>query len=326
MRLIGLAVILTLSVIAGQLAVEAQQAGKVYRIGYLAAGSVELDQSWRAAFQQALRDLGYEGKNIIIEWRHAAGRSERLHELAAELVRLNVDVFVAYGAVPEIKKATSTIPIVMAVSADPVGQGLVASLERPGGQVTGLTDGHGSAIHLTKRLEPLKEVAPSASRIAVLLNPASPTAAQLKLIQAAAPALGLTLLPLEVRGPDDLDRAFTTIDKERAGGLLVVAEPTVIGAHGRKIADLALKSRIPGIYTVRQGAANGLLMAYGADFHELWRRAATYVDKILKGAKPGDLPIEQASKWDLVINLKTAKTLGLTIPPSLRSRAADVIQ
>ena len=246
------ALALVLALLAAPLAAEAQETGKVWRIGYLAAGSAELDKSWRAALQQGLRDLGYvEGKTLVIEWRHAAGRSERLQELAAELVRLNVDVFVAYGGVPEVKKATSTIPIVMAVSADPVGQGLVASLERPGGQVTGLTDGHGSAIHLTKRLELLKEVAPSTPRIAVLLNPASSTAIQLKHIQAAAPALGLALLPLEVRGADDLDRAFTTIDKERPGGLLVVAEPTVIGAHGQKIADLALKSRIPAIWTVR---------------------------------------------------------------------------
>lgn len=325
-RAIGFA--LALILVAPALAAEAQDAGKVWRIGYLAAGPVELDRSWLAALQQGLRDLGYvEGKNIVIERRHAAGRVERLPELIAELVRLKVDVFVVYGspAIDAAKKATSTIPIVMTVHADPVGAGLVASLSRPGGNVTGLSDLHAGTV--TKRLELLKEAVHMASRVAVLLNPTNPTSVlQLKDLQAAAPALGVTVLSLEVKGPADIDRAFATIGKERLAALLVLAEPTVIGAHRRQIADLAVKRRIATIGTVREFADAGFLMSYGTNFHELWRRAATYVDKILKGANPGDLPIEQASKWELVINRKTATALGVTIPPSVLLRVDHVIE
>ena len=305
--LLGLAVALvTAPLVAG-----AQPAGKVWRIGYLSVAPVELDKSWVAAFQQGLRELGYvEGQNVVIE-RHAAGRIERLPELAAELVRLKVDVFVVYGAgrsVAAVKKAGSTAPIVMTVSPDPVGEGLVASLARPGGNVTGLSDSHADLA--PKRLELLKEVVPSASRVAVLWNPASGTVLQLKNIQAAARALNVTVLPFEVRGPDEIDRVFAAIGRERPDALLLVPEPAVVRFNQRQIMELTVKNRLPAIGTVRQWAENGFLLSYGTNFSELWRRAATYVDKILKGAKPANLPVEQPTKFGFVINMKTAKTFS----------------
>jgi putative ABC transport system substrate-binding protein len=330
MRLIGLAVICTLGLLATPLAAEAQSAGKVQRIGYLSLQTAEGDKTWVAAFRQGLRELGYaEGQNVVIEQRHAAGRSDRLPELASELVRLKVDVLVVYGLWALIGagwKAPSTLPIVFTVSADPVGTGLVASLARPGGNVTGLSDSHAELV--PKRLELLKEVVPSAVRVGVLFNSASPNAArQFKTVQAAAPALGLTVLPVEVKGLglDDMDRAFATMGQQRPGGLLVIGDPTV-SVHRRRIAELAVKARLPTISTVREWAEAGLLMAYGTNFHELWRRTATYVDKILKGAKPSDLPVEQPTRFELVINIKTAKALGLTIPPLLLLQADHVIE
>jgi putative ABC transport system substrate-binding protein len=316
-----------LAVVAAPLVAAAQQVGKVPRIGYLSASSTETDQSWVAAFLQRLRELGYiEGQSVVIEQRHAAGRYEQLPGLAAELVRLKVDVLVVYGGVPGVRaasEATSTIPIVMTVGADPVGAGLAAGLARPGGQVTGLSDFHAGTI--TKRLELLKEVAPSVSRVAVLLNPGNPTSLlQLKTIHAAAPALGVTLLSWEVKGPDDLAHALTTIGNALPGALLLISDSTFVDR--KRIAEFAVKSRLPAISTVRQWAEAGLLISYGANFSDLWRRAAMYVDKILKGAKPGDLPIEQAMTWELVINLKTARALNLTIPPSLLLRADHVIE
>jgi len=323
MRRIGLAVVLSLAV--APLAAEAQpQSGKVWRVGYLAVSSAELDNSLRAAFQRELRDLGYvEGQNVVIEWRHADGRFERVPQLAAELVRLNVDVIVTYGGTRVVKEATSTIPIVMAVSADPVGEGLVASLARPGGNVTGLADTHADLA--PKRLEFLKQLVPAASRVAILFNPASDTALQLKNVQSAASALGVTGLPFDARGPEDLDRAFVLMRRGRAEALLLIPEPAVITFRSR-IPELAVKHRLPAIGTVRAFAEHGLLMSYGTSFLDLWRRAATYVDKILKGAKPADLPVEQPTKFELVINLKTAKALGLTIPQTLLLRADQLIQ
>jgi putative tryptophan/tyrosine transport system substrate-binding protein len=329
MRLIGLAAILTISLIA-PLAADAQPAGKVARIGYLSLQREEGDKSWVAAFRQGLRELGYvEDRNVAIEQRHAAGRSDRLPELASELVRLKVDVLVVYGLWALIDagwKAPGALPIVFTIDPDPVGRGLVASLARPGGNITGLSDAHADLV--SKRLELLKEVAPSAVRVGVLFNPASPLGPpQLKTAQASAPALGMTVLPVEVRGRDrnDIDRAFETIEKERFTGILVIGDPT-IGIHRSRIAELALKSRLPAVSTLRESAQAGLLMSYGTDFHHLWRRAATYVDKILKGTKPDDLPVEQPTKFELVINLKTAKALGLTIPHSLLLRADEIIQ
>jgi putative ABC transport system substrate-binding protein len=322
------ALALVLLLLVHPLAAAAQQAPKVPRIGYLsvAAAEAEAEKSRVGAFQQGLRELGYvEGENILVEQRHAAGRVERLLELAAELVRLKVDVLVVSGSVHLVKNVTGTIPIVMPVHADPVGVGLVASLARPGGNITGLSDQHGATPG--KRLQLLKEVVPSLSRVAVLWNPDRPiTLPQLKSLQAAAPALGITLLSLQVRSADDLATAFGMIRKERSEGVLLIAEPTVSRLAPR-IAEFAVKNRLPTIGTTRSFAEeNGFLMAYGANFDDLWRRSATYVDKILKGAKPGDLPVELASKWYLVINLKTANALRLTIPRSLLLQADHVIE
>ncbi len=302
--------------------VEAQEGQQVPRIGYLFGPAAARDKSLLAAFQQGLQKLGYlEGKNIVIEQRY--GKRPRLPTLVAELVRLKVDIIVTGGAgARAAKKATSTIPIVMTYSADPVGIGLVASLAHPGGNVTGLSDYHGDMV--TKRLELLKEVVPSVSRVAVLLNPDSLSNRLMsKDIQAAAPALGVTVHLLEVKGSDDVDRAFATIRKERLGGFLQFFG---LGAHRKQIVDLAAKNRVPAIYTHGGWMAAGGLMSYGSNWPDLFRRAAIYVDKILRGAKPAELPVEQPKRFKLVINLKAAKQIGLTIPPSLLYRATKVIK
>ena len=316
------------ALLTAPLAAEAQRVGKIARIGYLSLAPAEFDKSWVIAFRQGLRELGYvEGKNIVIEQRHAEGRLERLPELAVELVRLNVDVVVVYGGPPAVhaaQKASRTVPIVFTVSSDPVGAGLVASLARPGGNVTGLSDLHAGTV--AKRLEFLKAVAPSTTRVAVLLNPAISTSSiQLKNLQAAAPAVDVRLLAVGVKGADDIDRAFVAIAKERCNALIVIPDQSFSYRH-KQLAELAIKNRLPAISTIRQFADAGFLLSYGADFHVLWRRAATYVDKILKGAKPADLPVEQPTKFELVINMRTAKALGLTIPPSLLLRADQVIE
>jgi len=319
-------VLATLILISAHLA-EAQQQKKVPRIGFLESGGAERTKSRLAAFEQGLRELGYvEGKNILIEQRYAAGQFEKLPELAAELARLKVDVILAGGApaAHAAKEATTTIPIVMGNAADPVGTGLVISLARPGGNITGLSDFFAGVI--TKRLELLKEVVPSASRVAVLLNPANPTnPLQLKMIQDIAPALGVTLLPLEAKKPEDINRAFTTMKKERAGALIVMGDP-MFGTYPRRIRELAVKGRLPAIHGGRGAVDAGGLMSYGTNFEDLYRRAATYVDKILKGTKPADIPVEQPTKFELVINLKTAKQIGLTIPPNVLARADKVIK
>jgi putative tryptophan/tyrosine transport system substrate-binding protein len=307
--------------------VEAQQAGKVARIGYLSAASAEADKNRFAHFQRGMQELGYiEGKNIVIEQRYAAGQFEKIPELPAELIRLKVDVLVVYGdaAILAAKNATSTIPIVMTVHPDPVGDGIIASLARPGGNVTGLSDLH--TVLVTKRLEILKEVVPSASRIAVFFHAGNPTLLrQLKDIQDIAPAFRVTVLSVPVTGPDDFDRAFTMMRKERAGALMVLGSP-LIGLNRRQVINLATKNQLPAIYTVSESPDAGGLMSYGTNFHELWRRAATYVDKILKGAKPIDLPVEQPTKFEFVINLKAAKQIGLAIPPNVLARADRVIR
>ena len=311
--------------LATSLPIAAQQPAKVYRIGYLSAASAEADKNRFAHFRRGMEELGYiEGKNIVIEQRYAAGQLEKMPELPAELIRLKVDVLVVYGdaAILAAKNATSTIPIVMTVHPDPVGDGIVASLARPGGNVTGLSDLH--TVLATKRLEILKEVVPSASRIAVFFHAANPTLLrQLKDIQDIAPVFRVTVLSVPVTGPDDFDRAFTMMRKERAAGLMVLGSP-LIGNDRRQILDLPAKSRLPAIYTVRENPDAGGLMSYGANFHEVWRRAATYADKILKGAKPADLPVEQPTKFELVINLKTAQQIGVTIPPNVLARADRV--
>jgi putative ABC transport system substrate-binding protein len=316
------AVLLVLSFLA-----EAQQPKKVPRIGFLSSRSADAEKSRLAAFQQGLRGLGYEeGKNILIEQRYAEGNFDRLPELAAELVRLNVDVLVTTGtpAAHAAKDATKTIPIVIGNAGDPVGTGLVASLARPGGNITGLSV---MAPELSaNRLELLKEIVPRLSRVAVILNPANPVnPPQLKETQAASPASGVTVVSFEVRGPEDIDGAFSTIRKERAGALIVFADP-VLNTHQTRITELAAKTRLPAVYSERGYVDAGGLMSYGTNFDDLYRHAAIYVDKILKGAKPADLPVEQPTKFELVINLKAAKQIGLTIPQSVLYRADKVIK
>ena len=316
--------------LAAPLAAEGQQTGKIWRIGFLSLNSdAEPFKRWYAAFREGLQKLGYvEGDNVIVEQRYAAGQIERLSTLAAELVRLKVDVLVTApaGSAVFAKKVTRTIPIVFIGEPDPVGTALVASLARPGGNITGLADAHADLV--PKRLELLKQVAPSASRVAILWNPANAsTGPQLKIAEAAAPALGATVLSVGVMGPrrDDVDRAFETIGKERPGSLLVVGDAT-LGVHRHRIAELSIKRRLPTSGSHSGWAEGGLLMSYGTDFVDLFRRAATYVDRIFKGTKPADLPVEQPTKFELVINLRTAKALGLTIPQSVLGRADQVIQ
>jgi putative ABC transport system substrate-binding protein len=316
------AMLLALSV-----SVEAQQVKKVHRIGYLSSRWPEQQKSLLAAFKQGLQELGYvTGKNIVIEQRYAKGKRDRVPALAADLVRLKVDIIVTHGGgtIRKAKKASSTIPIVFTYQADPVGTGLVASLARPGGTITGLSDYHGDMF--PKRIELLKEVVPSVSRVAVLSNPrASTSRIILKDIQAAAPALGVTVFPLEVKGPDDIDRAFATMTRERVEGFL---QSVGLGGGGtrKRIVDLAAKSQIPAVYTRGRWVSAGGLMSYGSNLFDLYRRAATYVDKILKGAKPAELPVEQPTKFELVINLKAAKQIGITIPPEVLVRADKVIK
>ena len=311
------------------LAAKAQQAAKIPRIGWLAnnpAGSPHLLE----AFLQGLRDLGYvEGRNVVIEYRDAEGKLERLPALAAELVALKVDVIVAAGppAALAAKQATRTLPIVFASSGDPVTSGLVTSLARPGGNVTGL-----SAVApelVGKCLEQLKQAVPGVSRVAVLWQPGGLGERTdkyiLKEAEVAARALGVRLQFVEARGPADFDRAFSDMTRARAGALTVLSTPMFVSER-RRLVDLAAKNRLPAVYPWREFVDAGGLMSYGPNLADMFRRAATYVDKILKGAKPADLPVEQPTKFELVINLKTAKALGLTIPASVLARADEVIQ
>jgi putative ABC transport system substrate-binding protein len=315
--------------LAAPLAAEAQQVGKVFRVGYLSPGSSSDPARLRRfeAFRQGLRELGYvEGRNIAIESRWAEGNYDRYPALAADLVRLKVDVIVAVGgrATQDAQQATTTIPIVMSVVIDPLGSGLVPSLARPGGNVTGLSLMAPDLVG--KQLQVLKEVVPKVSRVALLWNPDNPgSAPQLREAEAAARALGVRLQALEARAPQEIDSAFAAMTRERAGALVVLGDAILLNQR-RQIAELAAKRRLPAVYALREHAEAGGLMGYSANPLDLERRAATFVDKILKGAKPADLPIEQPSKFELVINLKTAKALGLTIPHSLLLRADEVIQ
>jgi ABC-type uncharacterized transport system substrate-binding protein len=316
-------------VLAAPLAAAAQQAGRVARIGFLQTSTREGQVHMVKAFEDGLRDLGYRvGQNVVIEYRFAEARPERLPGLAADLVRLNVDVIVT-GINPNTAaamKATTTIPIVMANSVDPVGAGFVETLARPGRNVTGLTQDTGNEV-FGKRLELLKEIVPRSSREwAVLWNPTfAPNRGRWEATADAAQKLGLTLLSAEMRGRDDLEPAFASIAKRRPGGLVVMSDG-VLFSYRPQIASMAIKNRLPAISTVSEYAEAGLLLTYGASLASLWYRSATYVDKILKGSKPGDLPIEQPTKFELVINLKTARALGLTIPQSVLGRADEVIQ
>ncbi len=306
--------------------VQAQQPGRVPRIGFLIASSPSAMAPRLDAFQQGLRELGYvEGKNIIIERRHADGKSDHLPALAAELVRLKVDIIMGQGgqSIRTAQSATKTIPIVMIAVSDPVSLGFVASLARPGGNITGLST---QAPELGgKRLELLKEIVPKLSRVAVLGDRNSPGyGPQKREIEVAAPALGLKLQIVEP-GPKDLESAFSTITKERAGALIVLQGP-LTGSYRKQIVELAVKSRLLTTYPESEFVEIGGLMSYGTSVADLYRRAAVYVDKILKGAKPADLPVEQPMKFELVINLKAAKQIGLTIPPNVLVRADKVIR
>jgi putative ABC transport system substrate-binding protein len=323
-KVFGLALCATL--FAPSLSADAQQAGKVPRIGYLQIGS-RLG-SGAEAFLQGLRDLGYvEGKNIVIEYRGDPQRREdRLPEFAADLVRLKVDVIVALDppAARAAKNATKTIPIVIRSTADPVQAGFVASLARPGGNITGMTSI--STELYGKRLELLKEVIPRLSRVGVLWNPVrSANAINFKEMEVAARSLDLRLQSLEVRGANDFENAFRAAGKARVEALITIRTP-LINDQRKRVADLAVKSRLPAIYDDREYIDAGGLMSYGTNLVDLYRRAATYVDKILKGAKPADLPVEQPTKFELIINLKAAKQIGLTIPPNVLVRADKVIK
>ncbi len=308
----------------------AQQAEKVYRIGFLTAGTpYKAFKGRMAAFRQGMRDLGYvEGKNIVIEERYGKDQFERMPELAGELVGFRADVIVTHGgrwaqlADRVAKKAGRTIPMVFAVDSDPVGKGIVASLARPGGNITGLSDAHGDLV--PKRLELLKEVVPSASRVAVLWSPHR-GALQLNALQAVAPRLGVTLLPITFGTPEDVEPAFATIRRERPDALNILGYP-LIGTYLEQIVDFTLQNRLPAIGTIARHPEAGQLMSYGFEMTDLYRRAATLVDKILTGAKPAEMPVEQPTRFYLTLNAKTAKAIGVTFPQSILLRADRVIE
>jgi putative ABC transport system substrate-binding protein len=305
---------------------EAQQPAKVPRIGYLGGVSLSANTARHEAFRQGLRELHYvEGENIVIDWRSADGRLERLPALAAEMVRLKLDVIVTSGgsATRAVKEATHTIPIVMTNDPDPVGDGIIASLARPGGNITGLS---ALAPELNgKRLEVLREVVPKLSRLAVLRVSTSLAGGQMRELELAAKAFGVTLQYLDVLDSKNIETIFRTAIKARADGVLVLSGG-IISAQRTHIADLAIKNRLPAIYHEPRYVEAGGLMSYGVSLLNLDRRAATYVDKILKGRKPADLPVEQPIKFELIINLKAAKQIGLTIPPNVLARADKVIR
>jgi len=323
-----MAVVVAVVLFAAPRAAEAQPAGKVSRIGYLSPLSPAADATRREGFRQGLEELGYrEGQNIAVEYRWAEGRLDRQDELAAELVRLKVDVIIAAGGhhtVRAAKKATASIPIVMTIGPDSVAGGLVASLARPGGNVTGLNTLTSELA--AKRLELLRDVLPGIQRVAVLWNPAVPDRAiELKNTQLAARTLRVEIQSLEVRRPDDLDEKFKAIVKGRANALVILADPVTM-THSAKIIEFATKKRLPTMFNQKPPVDAGGLVSYGTNYEEAFRRAAMYVDKILRGAKPADLPIQQPTKFELVINMKTAKALDLTIPPSLLLRADQVVE
>ena len=305
--------------------VEAQPKNRA--AGLSRGSSASAYSSFLEAFRQSLRDLGYEeGQNIAIDYRYGEGKRDRLPGLSADLVRLKVDVIVVSGAlaISALKNATKTIPIVMTTVEDPVAQGFVASLARPGGNITGLTN---LAPELSgKRLELLKETFSKISRVAVLWDPSTPgSVVTFKETQGVAPALGVQLQSLEVRNSNDFERAFRAATTERAGALIVL-QSLLTNAHRQRIVDLALNNRLPAMYTQTEYVEVGGLMSYAPSYTDIYRRAATYVDKILKGTKPADLPVEQPTKFEFVVNLKAAKQIGLTIPPNVLARADRVIR
>jgi ABC-type uncharacterized transport system substrate-binding protein len=326
MRRIGLAVVLIVSLLLAPLVAEAQQSAKGHRIGLLIGSSESFVAPYIGIFRQALRALGYvEGQNIAIEYRYADGKYERLPALAADLVRLKVDVIVTEGTPPShaAKQATTTIPIVMTATGDPVVTGLVASLARPGGNLTGASFFFPEIA--AKRLQLLKEVIPALSRVTVVWNPSNavqgPT---VKAVEAAAKAFGIDVQHVKIQAPADVDGALSVISKSRDS--LLVLEDAMINLCSTQIAQVASKHRNPTIFGLTTFAEAGGLMAYGPNRPELWRRAATFVHKILRGAKPGELPVEQPVRFDLVINVRTAQRLRLTIPPSVLVRADQIIE
>jgi len=311
------------SLLAAPLTGKAQQPGKTWRIGFISVTHVRLEE----VFFQRLRELGYaEGQNLVAERRYSEGRAERFPEFAVELVRLKVDIIMVTTtpAALAAKNATKTMPIVIPTAIDPVGAGLVASLARPGGNITGLTTQAPELIG--KRLQLLKEAVPRLSRVAVLWNAANPANERSwREAQDAARVVGVTLQSQEVRGPTDFERVFAVMARERPDALLLIGD-ALIFQHGRQIVDFVTQKRVPSMFDLTNLAAAGGLMSYATDLVDLYRRAATFVDKILKGAKPADLPVEQPTKFELVINLKTAKALGLTVPASVRARADQIIE
>jgi ABC-type uncharacterized transport system substrate-binding protein len=319
----------TLALLAAPFAAEAQPAPKVYRVGLLLATTAS-DAAYTKlveAFRQGLREVGYvEGRNLVIEYRYAGEQYERLEALARELVQLRVDVIVSHGIPGPLaaRKATATIPIVMTSAGDPVAAGLVSSLAQPGGNVTGLS--LMSPELGGKRLQLLKEIVPGLALVAILWNGTNPFSSRVvREIEAAAPTLDVQLQSLVVRGPDDFDAALTAAAGGRANALLVVEDPFVV-TRRTQIVEFAARIRLPAMYGLKEFVDAGGLMSYGAHFADLYRRAATYVDRILRGSKPADLPVQQPARFEFVINLKTAKALGLTISPSVLARADEVIQ
>lgn len=317
-----------LSLLTAPLAAEAEQPRKVARIGFLSPGSPAAAPKLLEAFRQGLRELGWvEGQNIAIEWRFAEGKFERLPELAAELVALKVDLLVAAAPQPAraAKEATSAIPVVFIGVADPVRIGLISSLARPGGNVTGVTTLVPGEF-IAKQVELLKETVPKASRLAVLMNPTNAVHVErMDELRGAAQKLGLALQWLEARAAGDFEGAFQAASGKRADMLVVLGDP-LVGLHRKRVVELAAQHRLPAIYLFREDVLAGGLMSYGPVLTDLFRRAGTYVDKILKGAKPADLAAEQPTKFELLVNLKTAKALGLSIPPSVMVRADQVIE
>jgi putative ABC transport system substrate-binding protein len=324
-------ILLAVVLLAVAVTAEAQQPKKVYRIGYLSPVDAATDSARADGIRLALRDLGYiEGQNIAIEYRYAEGKVDRAPELAAELVRLKVDIIVVGSGdqwIRAAKNATRTIPIVMTGQGrDPVRAGLVESFARPGGNVTAITS---LARELGgKRLELFKEAVPKLSRVAVLYDPANPVSLHevKELLPADARALKLTIQPWEIRAVDDFEKVFAALNKQRPDGLYVINAGPLMRPNQKRIAGFALKSGLPSVYSSREAVDAGGLMSYGADSVDSYRRVAYYVDRILKGAKPADLPVEQPTKFELVINLKTAKQIGLTIPQSMLYRADRVIK
>ena len=316
-----------LTALVVSLGAQAQQAGRVYRVGYMTVPSRETAEAVANTFQQALRDLGWvDGRNIAVDFRYADSRVERLPEIADEFVRLKEDVIVAgaNAAVTAARNATRTTPIVMFLATDPVGSGLVSSLARPGANVTGFTITAGPEFY-GKQLQLLKSAFPRVTRVAVLANPRVPLYAHVQAeIEEAARTLGLQRQIVEVRGPSEFDRAFATLTAAHADAIFAPAD-SMFYQHRVRLAQLAAKTRLPAMWGLGDHALAGGLMSYSTDLHDLARRAAAVVDRILKGAKPADIPVEQPTKFELIVNAKTAKAMGLTIPPSLLQRADRVI-